>query len=254
MEASRSGLTRPDQVLGVLGGMGPVASAEFVLTVYGYATGSSEQEYPAVVLHSDPSIERRSNLIGGSADDVLEATRRGLRLLYQHGCTSVVVCCMTLHHVLADLPGPLRAGIASALDLLMDELASAAPGRQLMLSSTTARDLGLFHGHPGWPAASRSAVWPDEEDQAALQVAIWDIKENRGIGSGAAWLSRCLPKYGASSFAVGCSEAHVLAKRVELPDVSSIDPFDTLARAAVERTVHTLASEFADQATTTAGR
>ena len=231
---------RTDQLLGVLGGMGPVASAEFVQTVYGYATGVSEQEYPAVILHSDPSIPDRVALLADQAPEVVEPTQRGLRQLYEHGCTSIVICCMTLHHVLPQVPRSLRAGVASALDVLVDAIAAATPRRHLMMASTVARDIGLFRDHPGWPAVTPFVVWPDEADQAALQRVIRDVKQNNGIASGREWLASCLPKYATSSFAVGCSEIHVVAKKASVPGAWAIDPFDALARACAARTIHTI--------------
>jgi aspartate racemase len=237
---------RVDEVVGVLGGMGPVASAEFVLTIYGYCSGQ-EQAYPVVVLHSDPGVAVRSMLRDGPIPQVSEPVQRGLQKLYEHGCTSVVVCCMTLHHLFAELPWSLRAGIASALDVLFEGVAAAAPRRQLMLCSAAAVDLGLFTDDPRWPSVSSFVVWPDEEDLATLQKAIWDIKENRGVGSAARWLDSCLPKYGASTFVVGCSEVHVLAKKVTVPGMTAVDPFDILARAVATRTIHALRTKSANK-------
>jgi aspartate racemase len=41
--------------LGVLGGMGPLASAEFLKTIYEESLDGPEQTAPQVVLHSDGS-------------------------------------------------------------------------------------------------------------------------------------------------------------------------------------------------------
>jgi len=149
------------------------------------------------------------------------------------------VCCMTLHHVFAELPWSLRFGIASALEVLFDGIAAAAPRRQLMLCSAAALDLGLFTADPRWPAMSPFVVWPDEQDMAALQKAIWDIKENNGVGSARIWLESCLSKYETSAFIAGCSEVHVLARKAPLPGVTVVDPFDTLARAVAAGTIDT---------------
>jgi aspartate racemase len=217
-----------------------VASAEFVLSIYAHGVRTSEQTSPIVILHSDPTVPDRSALLAGAPTEVaavVEPVRAGLRRLYDHGCTSIVVCCMTVHYVLRDLEPALRGGVASVLDALIDEVAAAAPARLLMLSSTVPIKLGLFADDPRWSAVAPYLVWPDEKDQASLQTAIWEIKENRGVGTGAAWLESCLSKYGASGFVVGCSEVHVLARKLALPGVRVVDPFDVLARAAATRTL-----------------
>src|SRR5581483_11385075 len=53
-------LIGPRAVLGVLGGVGPVASAELVRSVYRHCAGEREQDFPAVFLWSDPSFDTRS--------------------------------------------------------------------------------------------------------------------------------------------------------------------------------------------------
>jgi len=236
---------RQDEIVGVLGGMGPVASAEFVLSIYAHGIRTSEQTSPTVILHSNATVPDRSALLAGSPAEVaavVEPVCAGLRQLYAHGCTAIVVCCMTVHHVLRDLSPTLRGGVASVLDALIDEVAAAAPARLLMLSSTVAIRLGLFADDPRWSAVAPHLVWPDDDDQASLQTAIWEIKENRGVGAGVAWLTSCLSRYGVIGFVVGCSEIHVLARKLTLPGVRVVDPFDVLARAAAARSLGAWAS------------
>jgi aspartate racemase len=216
-------------MIGVLGGAGPTASAEFVRTIYEHATGAKEQEYPAVVLDSVPGLPERSVLLGHNASRLLDHTIRRLELLYAHGADAVVICCMTLHHLLPDLPAELSRPVASVVDALIDDVAAA--GRTvLMLSSLETRRLGILTTSPRWTDVEHLVVWPDLRDHEALLEAIYDIKLNRGTSAGRQWLERCLPKYGASAFVAGCSEIHVLAKAVDAR--LAIDPFDTLARAA----------------------
>src|SRR5689334_6778827 len=57
------------EVWGVLGGLGPLASAEFLATIYEHADASEEQRLPAVLLFSDPAIpDRTEALLCGRED------------------------------------------------------------------------------------------------------------------------------------------------------------------------------------------
>src|SRR5215217_5247863 len=144
---------------GVFGGAGPVASAEFVKTIYEYATGASEQEYPSVILDSAP-LPRRSALVDGDASELLDQSSRRLERLYAHGCDAVVICCMTLHHLLPALPPRLRRPVASVVDVFIDDVAAA--GRPvLMLCSWETRRLGIFTSSPRWSLIRHLVVWPD---------------------------------------------------------------------------------------------
>src|SRR4029079_293203 len=59
--------------LGIVGGMGPLASAEFVRTVYEYGLGEREQPSPTVLLYSDPTFPDRTDaFMSGNDAPVLE--------------------------------------------------------------------------------------------------------------------------------------------------------------------------------------
>ena len=51
------------KLLGILGGMGPLASAEFLKTIYEYGTRDLEQRSPACILYSDPTFPDRTQTI-----------------------------------------------------------------------------------------------------------------------------------------------------------------------------------------------
>lgn len=46
--------------LGVLGGMGPLASAEFLKTIYECSVAGGEQRSPSVIMYSDPTFPDRT--------------------------------------------------------------------------------------------------------------------------------------------------------------------------------------------------
>jgi aspartate racemase len=53
--------------------MGPLASAEFVKTIYEYNLASREQEMPACILLSDPTIPDRTEAIQNGAEEKVVA-------------------------------------------------------------------------------------------------------------------------------------------------------------------------------------
>jgi aspartate racemase len=234
-------------VLGVLGGLGPLASAEFVRTVYGHCAGEHEQEFPALILRSDPSFDARSP--AGMDDPTSTLPGRleeSVRALLAQGCTHVVVACMTLHHLLSRLPADLRRNIISVIDVLIAEVAAAGPGPHLLLCSRYAREVRLYEQHPSWPIVSSSVVLPSMPRNDALHEAIMDIKVNRGQHRIRQWLSAEMTGQGTTSVIAGCSEIHLVAKEWPGPPaVTWIDPFDVIARATA---AHDLAglSAYAD--------
>src|SRR5215218_739711 len=92
-------------ILGVLSGMGAMASTEFVKTIYEYSVGGLEQESPAVVLYSDPSFPDRSQIFLRGEDEVLlpRLIDASYRLCHM-GAEKIVMCCVTIHYLLPKLP------------------------------------------------------------------------------------------------------------------------------------------------------
>ncbi|XRQ09028.1 aspartate/glutamate racemase family protein [Actinomadura welshii] len=221
-------------VLGVLGGLGPVASADFVRTVYGHCAGEREQDFPAVVLHSDPGFDDRSPAAMDDPQGVLLGRlAEGVAALLAQGCTHVVVACATLHHLLPRLEAGLRRRIISVVDVLVAEIAAAGPGPHLLLCSRHARAVGLYERHPLWPAVRSSVVLPTLAGNRSLHEAILDIKVNRGHGRARRWITTEIADRRAASVVAGCSELHSVAREWPgRPPAGWIDPFDVIARAA----------------------
>lgn len=225
-----------NRIFGILGGMGALASAEFVKTIYEGGVRHREQEAPRIILYSDPTFpDRTEALLAGQEEEVLDRLINVLCQLRELGAAVLVLCCVTIHHLLARLPVDLRDRVVSVLDILFAQL-RAAQGSHLLICSRGSRDLRIFEKHPEWRQACDRVVLPDEGDQALIHGdLIYAVKRNVELDDLAALLGSLVVKYRADGFIVGCSEVHVLAKHL-LRTVDSrrrcgcVDPFMALAR------------------------
>lgn len=229
------------RLMGILGGMGPLSSAEFLKTIYecGPPASGREQEAPAVVVYSDPSFpDRTSAFLAGRSEAVRAQLVEALTLLTGLGADRVVICCMTMHHLLPELPDGLRARVLSLLDVLYEPLAESRR-RRLVLCSTGTQKLRLFQRHPRWPAVADFVVFPDTADQERLHGLIYELKFNRAVHEACDFVETLLKKYEAESFVVGCSEIHMLAKSffqeaARRQAYGCIDPFALVAADLAE--------------------
>jgi aspartate racemase len=205
---------RTNELLGVLGGVGPLASAEFMRTIYEHTLGEREQTAPRVVMFSDPSFpDRTETLLTGDEDLLLEPLEAALRGLCSLGASRVVICCVTLHHLLPRLPAELRARVWSLLDVIFESLARSRR-RHLLFCTSGSRQLGIFQRHAGWEASQDYLVLPAPRDQTLIHDLIYRVKRNEDIGRLAPELTGLLATYGVNSFIAGCTEIHLLAKYV----------------------------------------
>src|SRR6201747_1274384 len=86
-----------DRVLGVLGGMGPLASAHFMLRLTLLTPATRDQDHIPTVLWSDPRVpDRTAGRMAGGADP-LPWLLRGIEGLRQAGCGAIAIPCNTAH-------------------------------------------------------------------------------------------------------------------------------------------------------------
>jgi aspartate racemase len=225
-------------VYGVVGGMGPLASAEFLKTIYEFGLREQEQNSPTVIVYSDPSFPDRTTAFLKGDDEVLLAQlKRVIGRLCELNAVKIVLCCITIHYLLPRLPADARARIWSLLDVIADRLAEDDREYLLICSSGTRR-LKLFESHPRWPLFKDRLVLPSVEDQERLHgELIYRIKLNPDVSTLYPLLDLMLEKYRVNAFVAGCSEIHVLAKRYAASGNGHgvcLDPLTIIAREIAE--------------------
>jgi aspartate racemase len=242
MDVPSVGEGQKRSVLGILGGMGPLASAEFLRTIYEFSLRGREQQSPVVMMYSDPTFpDRTEAFLAGKSDVVLKQLTDSLRRLTQLGATSIVVCCMTIHHLLPQLPADLRATIISLLDVCFANLAQTRKAH-LLICSTGTRSLRLFENHSQWELLKQHIVLPDEADQYKIhRDLIYPIKNNADLRELTPLLESLLVKYRLDSFIAGCSEIHLLAKHYNGSrgphKYGCVDPLTVIAKELAEECI-----------------
>jgi aspartate racemase len=223
------------EVLGVVGGLGPLASAEFLKTVYEYGIGENEQDAPIVLMFSDPTFpDRTDSFLAGESELLLARLTGALQSLSDAGASRFVICCMTIHYLLPSLPVHLGGRIVSLLDVIFSNL--KPPRRHLLICSNGTRRLELFQKHPQWDRHKSEIVLPDDDDQSKIHhELIYPIKKRPDFGRLKLLLQTLLQRYEVDSFIAGCSEIHVLAKHVvfngdHTGGYGCLDPLTIIAR------------------------
>lgn len=223
------------EVLGIVGGLGPLASAEFLKTVYEYGIGENEQDAPIVLVYSDPTFpDRTEAFLAGESELLLARLTQALQSLSDSGASRFVICCMTIHYLLPRLPVHLGARVISLLDVIFENL--KPPRRHLLICSNGTRRLELFQKHPQWESHKSEIVLPDDDDQNRIhKELIYPIKKSPDFRRLNLLLETLLERYEVDSFIAGCSEIHVLAKQVGLngnraDNYGCLDPLLIIAR------------------------
>ncbi|MFD3513903.1 aspartate/glutamate racemase family protein [Streptomyces sp. NPDC058657] len=87
----------PTPLLGVLGGMGPLATAHFYRCLIDRTPAGRDQEHLPVAIWADPTVPDRTKALLGRGPSPLQAMLTGLSWLAQAGATCVAIPCNTAH-------------------------------------------------------------------------------------------------------------------------------------------------------------
>ena len=208
-------MIQPDQpkILGILGGMGPLASAEFVKTIYEYnLLGNREQNFPKIILYSDPSFPDRTEvLLHGDNQKFLDLMIKSLYRLCELNATKIIICCITAHYLLPQLPITLREKIICLINITLESVLESQK-KYLVICTKATNELKIFQRHPLWQFTQNYLLFPQEKDQIFIHQMIYDLKLNLNLEQYAEKLERLQFLYRVDGLIAGCTEIHLLIK------------------------------------------
>lgn len=222
----------PRPLLGIVGGMGPLASAAFLATVYRENRPEREQDAPRCLLLSDPSVpDRTEAILDGDTAELARRLGASIECLLALGADRVVIACFTIHRVLGELPDALRSKVVSLVDLVVEELLAEPEGvPRVLLATTGAYAGGVFTGHPRWPEAAGAVRELGAQDREALHGLLYRLKRGESPDLAVPRVREIEERYGARGSIFGCTELHLL--QPHLDDTHRrfvVDPLMTVA-------------------------
>lgn len=224
------------QMLGVLGGMGPLASAQFMLRLTLLTQAARDQDHIPAVLWSDPRVPDRTvaRLAGG--EDPLPALLRGIHGLQAAGAGAIAIPCNTAHGWFEGMQRATALPILHIVDAAEAELLrlGAAPGPIGLMGTAATLAMRLYQERlepRGWTCL----VPEPAEMERLVSPGIAEVKANRVAAAYAplAEAARALMARGARAVVLGCTEIPLgIAAGPALP-FPVCDTIDGLARAAI---------------------
>lgn len=220
-------------MLGVLGGMGPAATVDFLAKVVRLTPACRDQEHIPVLVASLPQVPDRSAAIMGRGPSPLPALLGNLRILVDAGARAVAMPCNTGHHwferLQAHSPVPLLHIAEAALDALPEE-----PGAVLLLATRGTLQSGFYQER--LDLAGRPWVVPDGGGQRLVDEIIAAVKMGNLHHARTCFRALLEPhgKAGRSAAILGCTELPLAADAEGFePPFALVDSTLELARACV---------------------
>lgn len=219
--------------IGVIGGMGPAATAHFLTRLVALTPAKEDAEHIPVLVDNNPQIASRINYIihrsGPSPAPTLTAMGQALE---RNGASALAMPCNTAHWFADDIARAVTIPLLNMIDLSVAEAAQRHDqGSSVgMLASPAVRKTCLFD------ASARTAglelMFACEDRLLTLIQRIKAEGRSRTAEAELHLVASTLRDRGAKSLLIACSELSIIASALS-DEFDAIDTLDVLARASI---------------------
>ena len=220
-------------LLGVLGGMGPLATLDFQHKLLEATPALSDQQHLPSVVWNVPQVADRQKALAGTGPSPLPELLAGIKKLNQAGASHIVIPCNTAHHWYEPLRVASDATVLHIVDATVDALLQTAerPQRVGIIATKGTLDAGWYQQRLA--SHDIEAVLPN-----ALELTEWFVPgcyavKRGALHAGGELLSRqaqALLARGAQHLVLACTEVPVALRAVNAPSLPlAHDPAQALA-------------------------
>ncbi len=222
------------KVLGIIGGLGPLATSYFMKKIVLMTDASTDQEHIRMIIYNCPDIPDRTRyILDKTAQDPLPYMKDVALRLQSDGACKIAIPCVTAqfyHDRLQEgLDIPVQNGVKEAADYLRE---SGCKSVGILATDGTVESnlFGLELEKYGI-----SYIYPSAEDQKIIMSIIYDCVKagKKPDDSVLMQISKNLRKQGAERVILGCTELSVIKEWFDLPPCF-LDMLDVMARSCVK--------------------
>lgn len=220
--------------LGILGGMGPAASAEYVTRLINQTQANCDQEHIPFVLWNEPRTPDRSTSLRNGDDRPLPYLLQGIQVLKTAGCDLIVIPCNTAHFWYDELI-KFQVPIVHIVDSVAYSLCDADvnSGTIGIIGTQATIELGLYQNH----LIDWNCIVPSQEEMDNIvQPAIDLVKAGDMIKSHTMLMSvvDSLISRGARAVVLGCTEIPLAIRELNQNGRPLINSIDSLVKVAIK--------------------
>lgn len=227
-----------EPLVGVLGGVGPLATSRLLRRVIELTDASADQAHANLLVLDHAAIpDRTAYLLGSSADNPAPVLAADAALLERAGCDAIVIPCNTSHVFYDEIQAAVSIPVVHLIELVADAAAARGMKKLCILCTEGTRAANLY----GAVCRSRGirCRYPDTAVQEMVTSVIYD-RVKAGKTASEQVLRSVIElelDAGCDGVVLGCTELSVafqdLALAARYPAV--LDSLELLAQETVVR-------------------
>ena len=226
-------MTENTKILGVIGGLGPIATAHFMELVINMTDVQVDQEHLPMIVYNMPMIpDRTAYILDHTKENPLPKMLEIGKELGEKQVACIAIPCITAHYFLTELetgiPTPLVNGVRETVRHLKE---NGIKKVGIMATDGTCQS-GIFHRE--LLAQGLTPIVPEKEAQKDVMHLIFNnVKAGKPAEMDRfAAVAENLHDQGAQAIILGCTELSLI-KRDEQIGAGFIDAMEVLARESV---------------------
>lgn len=221
------------KTIGIIGGMGPLATADLFEKIILHTKASCDQDHLRVLIDSNTSIpDRTAAILSGGADPApeLTASAKGLE---QQGAELLMMPCNTAHHFYDAVQAAVSVPVLHMIRLTVRSLQEQGIQTAGLLATDGTIQTGIYQRC--LEGTGVQLLTPEPEGQRAIMEMIYHgVKAGRRDydASAAGKAMELLLRRGAETLILGCTELPLAVKLYRF-DLPVTDPTLELALGAI---------------------
>lgn len=219
--------------LGIIGGLGPAATAYFYSMLTDLTDAQSDQQHLEIIIYSKPQIpDRTAYILNKSAENPVPMMIEAANALVRLGVGNIAIPCVTAHSFYDEIVRSVDTPVINMLEGTIDYLRSRGVKRAGLLSTDGMVKSGVFSELLA--ANDIDLLLPQADEQTQIMRTIYEYKANcvkdaTEVVCAAARMKAA----GAEVVLLACTELSLLKRDMKLDD-SHVDMLEILARNAIE--------------------
>ena len=239
-------------LLGILGGLGPYASAYFYELITTHTKAERDQDHINIILSSRASTPDRTDFILGNSDDSpLPWMIRDAKALEQFGATAIVIPCNTAHYFIHEVRRAVTVPVPSIITETVLHLKRSGLQKAAILATTGTLSSGSYQEE--LTRFGLDYMTPDKPGRDLLMEIIYDdVKKGRIPPMEKLYrVTDPLFAEGCDCAILACTELSLLhrdmlihaARTGEVPDPRFVDSMTVLAEVSIRLMNHEVNTE-----------
>lgn len=222
------------RTLGVIGGLGPMATAFFMQMVIEMTEADRDQEHIEMLIHNCPSIPDRTSYIVGTSQENPEKPMADIgKWLADNGADVIAIPCITASYFFETLSREIPVPIINIIEETAAYLAENRIDSVGLMATDGTVQSGLFQ--KALQEKGIKVILPKKESQQDVMHLIYNnVKATKPVEMNRfERVSRELRDAGAKVIVLGCTELSMI-RRDEKIGAGYLDAMQVLAKCSVE--------------------